>query len=469
MNYKILVNKEYSYNKETFNNVTLKKIINDIGEEYLLEKRTLKAYLDLKKDLEKDNIKIVINSGYRSIEDQIDTKNKYLSIFGLDYTNKYVAEPGSSEHHTGLCFDISIIIGNKVLDEYDDLNPYMDIFETIITKLKDYGLILRYPKGKEEITGYNYEPWHYRYVGKSTANIITDNNLTLEEYDELYNKSGVLLVNKPKGLTSRDVVNEIGKIFDTKKVGHNGTLDPMAEGLLVITINKATKVNELLTSTDKEYIAEVKVGIETDTLDLEGNIVKTSEKKISKEMLIDLFNKFPREYVQEAPKYSAIKVDGKKLYEYARSNKEVELPKRRVILKELELLDAKEDYFKFRCVVSKGTYIRSLIKDMGEYLDIPCTMSSLKRTRQGKFKLDDAINLEDITINSNLITISNALDIPKREIKDKDYKKIINGASINNSYNTIDKVLFIKDNKEIAIYQNINNKLKCFKMLNETN
>ena len=96
MNYKILVNKEYSYNKETFNNVTLKKIINDIGEEYLLEKRTLKAYLDLKKDLEKDNIKIVINSGYRSIEDQIDTKNKYLSIYGLDYTNKYVAEPGSS-------------------------------------------------------------------------------------------------------------------------------------------------------------------------------------------------------------------------------------------------------------------------------------------------------------------------------------------------------------------------------------
>ena len=96
-------------------------------------------------------------------------------------------------------------------------------------------------------------------------------------------------------------------------------------------------------------------------------------------------------------------------------------------------------------------------------------MSSLKRTRQGKFKLDNAINLEDITINSNLITISNALDIDKREIKDKDYKKIINGASINNSYNTIDKVLFIKDNKEIAIYQNINNKLKCFKMLNETN
>ena len=469
MNYKILVNKEYSYNKETFNNVTLKKIINDIGEEYLLEKRTLKAYLDLKKDLEKDNIKIVINSGYRSIEDQIDTKNKYLSIFGLDYTNKYVAEPGSSEHHTGLCFDISIIIGNKVLDEYDDLNPYMDIFETIITKLKDYGLILRYPKGKEKITGYNYEPWHYRYVGKNTANIITDNNLTLEEYDKLYNKSGVLLVNKSKGVTSRDVVNEIGRVFDTKKVGHNGTLDPMAEGLLVITINKATKINELLTCNDKEYIAEVKVGVETDTLDLEGEVVKTSKKPVSKDMLEALFNTFPREYLQEVPKYSAIKVDGKKLYEYARSNKEIELPKRTVIIKELELLDYKEDSFKFRCVVSKGTYIRSLIKDMGDYLDIPCTMSGLLRTRQGKFKLSDAVNLDDVSINSSLITISNALDIEIKEIDDKDYMKVINGAVINNNYNIKDKVLFIKYDKVLAIYQNIDDKLKCFKMLNETN
>ena len=336
-------------------------------------------------------------------------------------------------------------------------------------RLKDYGLILRYPKGKEEITGYSYEPWHYRYVGKSTANIITDNNLTLEEYDELYNKSGVLLVNKPKDLTSRDVVNKLEKVFDTKKIGHNGTLDPLAEGLLVITINRSTKINELLTCTDKEYIASVKVGLKTDTLDLEGNIVKRSDKKISKDMLDNLFKEFKKEYLQTVPKYSAIKVNGKKLYEYARSNKDVELPKRKVTIKELELLDYKEDSFKFRCVVSKGTYIRSLIKDMGDFLDIPCTMSSLKRTRQGKFSLDNAIELDDVTINSNLINISEALDIETIEINDNDYKKVVNGASINNDYNIKDKVLFIKDNRVIAIYQNVNNKLKCFKMLNETN
>lgn len=469
MDYKIIVNKDRLYNKKDYSNIKLVKVNNSFGEECLLEKRTLKAFIDLKNDLEKKDIFISFCSGYRSIEDQQQIIDEFTDIYGSDYTQKYIAPVGSSEHHTGLCFDIDLIIDNKLVTDNDELFANEAIFEKIISILPNYGLILRYPKGKEEITGYSYEPWHYRYVGKSTAKIITDNNLTLEEYDKLYNKSGVILVNKPKGLTSRDVVNEIGKIFDTKKAGHNGTLDPLAEGLLVITINKATKINELLTCTDKEYIAEVKVGKETDTLDLEGNIVKTSEKRVSKEKLADLFNKFPREYMQEVPKYSAIKVDGKKLYEYARSNEKVDLPKRKVILKELELLDYKEDYFKFRCVVSKGTYIRSLINDMGEYLDIPCTMSSLKRTRQGKFKLDDAINLEDITINSNLITISNALDIPKREIKDKDYKKIINGASINNSYNTLDKVIFFKNNKEIAIYQNIDNKLKCFKMLNETN
>ena len=335
----------------------------------------------------------------------------------------------------------------------------------IIEMLPNYGFILRYPKGSEDITGYNYEPWHYRYVGKNTASIISKNNLTLEEYDKLYNKSGVLLVNKPKGLTSRDVVNKLEKVFDTKKIGHNGTLDPMATGLLVITINKSTKINELLTCTDKEYIASVKVGIETDTLDLEGKIVKTSDKRISKDMLDIIFKEFKKEYLQEVPKYSAIKVNGKKLYEYARSNKEVELPKRNVVIKELELLDYKEDSFKFRCVVSKGTYIRSLIKDMGEFLNIPCTMSSLKRTRQGKFSLDNAIDLEDVNINSKLITISDALDIETKEIDAKDYKKVVNGIVLNNNYNIKDKVLFMKDNRVVAIYQNINNKLKCYKML----
>ena len=465
MNYKIVINKEKVYNKEDFTNIEYKSITNSINEEYLLEKRTLKAYLLLKKDLESNNIFIDIIGGLRTLEDQKKIIDDYKVKYGKDYIDRYVAPIGSSEHHTGLCLDIGLIINNKLIYESNLLFKEEEIYKKVIEVLPNYGFILRYPKGKESITGYNYEPWHYRYVGKTTAKIITENNLTLEEYDKLYNKSGVLLVNKPKGLTSRDVVNRVEKVFDTKKVGHNGTLDPMAEGLLVITINKATKINELLTSNDKEYIASVKVGIETDTLDLEGKVIKEDSKKISKDMLDDLFKEFRKEYLQEVPVYSAIKVKGKKLYEYARDDKEVELPKRKVIIKELELLDYKEDYFKFRCVVSKGTYIRSLIRDMGEFLDRLFTMSSLIRTRQGKFMLNDAIELDDINVNSNLLSINNALDIEVQEIDDRDYKKVVNGAIINNSYNIKDKVLFLKDNKALAIYQNFNNKLKCYKML----
>ena len=461
MNYKILINKDNPYDKNDFSNFLLVKV----DEGVVLEKRTFRAYLDLKKRLEKDNIYIKVVSGYRSEEDQNKEREKYIENFGIEYANKYVALPGISEHHSGLCFDIALIIDGKEIKEEDYINNYHDIFDKIIKLLPLYGLILRYPLGKEKIAGYNYEPWHYRYVGKSTASIIMNKGLTLDEYDKLYNRSGVLLVNKPKGLTSRDVVNKVSLIFDTKKVGHNGTLDPLASGLLVITINKATKINELLTCEDKEYIAEVKVGILTDTLDLEGKVLDKKDEKITKEMLDNLFQKFPRKYLQTVPKYSAVKVNGKKLYEYARSDKEVVLPKREVIIKELELLDFTDTSFKFRCVVSKGTYIRSLIKDMGEFLGLYFTMSNLKRTRQGKFLLDNSFDIDNVTISSNLISIRDALDIPFREIKDNDYKKIINGASINNNYNVLDKVLFVNNNSDIAIYKEENGNLKCFKML----
>ena len=461
MNYRILVNKDNPYDKNDFSNFILVK-----GDEgVFLEKRTFRAYLDLKKRLEKDNIYIKVVSGYRTIDDQSKEREDYIEKFGLEYANKYVALPGVSEHHSGLCFDIALIINGEEIKEEEYVNNYHEIFVKIIELLPLYGLILRYPLDKEKITGYNYEPWHYRYVGKSTASIIMNKGLTLEEYDKLYNRSGVLLVNKPKGLTSRDVVNKVSLIFDTKKVGHNGTLDPLASGLLVITINKATKINELLTCEDKEYIAEVKVGVLTDTLDLEGEVLDKKEEKVTKEILDNLFREFPRKYLQTVPKYSAVKVNGKKLYEYARSDKEVVLPKREVVIKELELLDFTDISFKFRCVVTKGTYIRSLIRDMGEFLGLYFTMSNLKRTRQGKFLLDNSFDLDNINISSNLISIREALDIPVREIKSTDYKKIINGASINNNYNVLDKVLFIKNNRDIAIYKEENGSLKCDKML----
>ena len=465
MNYKILINKENPYNKGDFSNCSLVKYKNEFNEEFLIEKKCLQAYLKLKENLALNNINITLDSCYRSLEEQEDLINNYLKSYGEEYTKHYVAEKGYSEHHSALAIDIALIVNNEKVGELNKLEEYLPVFERIIPKLKEYGFILRYPKGKEEITSYYYEPWHYRYVGKSTAKIIMDNNLTLEEYDKLYNRSGILLVNKPKGITSRDVVNKVGILFDTKKVGHNGTLDPLAEGLLVVTINKATKINELLTSEDKEYIASVKVGIETDTLDLEGKVIRESSSKITKEMLSDLFANFPKEYMQEIPLYSAVKIKGRKLYEYARSNKDVDLPKRLVKIKELELLDYSSDSFSFRILVSKGTYIRSIIKDMGEYLNITCTMSNLIRTKQGMFSLKDANNIEDIKKLPKLISIEEALNIKKIDLSKEDYNRVINGAYISNKYNVNDLGLLTYNNKVLAIYKRNGDNLVCYKML----
>ena len=149
---------------------------------------------------------------------------------------------------------------------------------------------------------------------------------------------GILLINKPTGYTSRDIVNIISKKFKTRKVGHTGTLDPGATGLLVICINKALKVCELLTNHDKEYIAGITLGIETDTLDMDGVVLSTETVDIDKQKIIECVNSFKKTYLQEVPKYSAIKVNGKKLYEYARSNTYVELPKKKLLFMIFKLL-----------------------------------------------------------------------------------------------------------------------------------
>lgn len=260
----------------------------------------------------------------------------------------------------------------------------------------------------------------------------------------------VLIIDKPKGLTSRDVVNEIGKIFNTKKVGHTGTLDPIATGVLVITIGKATKIASLITSLEKEYIAECTLGIETDTLDTEGNIIKEEDYNFTKEELINVLNSFIGTYNQEVPIYSAIKVNGKKLYEYARNNINVDIPKREVTIKEIELLDYKDNKFSFRVVVSKGTYIRSLIRDICYKLNTVGIMSNLRRTRQGKFDLSLSTTIDNIKDN-NLISIKDVLDIPSIQIDDNIRSDIYNGHKIKNIYN-LDKCLFIDNDKTIAIY-----------------
>lgn len=279
---------------------------------------------------------------------------------------------------------------------------------------------------------------------------------------------GVILINKPKGITSRDVVNEVCKILKTKKVGHTGTLDPIASGVLVVCVGKATKLVDIITSANKEYVATVKLGLLTDTLDLDGEVLKKEKVAIRKEELSKVLDSFLGTYEQEVPIYSAVKVNGKKLYEYAREGKKVNLPKRMVEIKEIELINLTDEEYKFKVLVSKGTYIRSLIYDINRKLNVIGVMSDLVRTKQGIFNIDDAYTLEDIkTSNYKMYTIT---DVLKNDncvvINDKLFNSIKNGCIIDNIYGK-EVVTFIYDNEVVSIYKTYDKdktKLKPFKM-----
>ncbi len=274
---------------------------------------------------------------------------------------------------------------------------------------------------------------------------------------------GIIIINKEKGLTSRDVVNLVGKKLNTRKVGHAGTLDPMATGVLVIGVGKGTKVLDLLTMDTKEYIATAKVGIETDTYDITGNVLKTETNyKLEKDLLENTLNTFLGSYNQVVPKYSAVKINGKKLYEYARNNLEVTLPERLVTIYKIELLNYSQDEFTFKVLVSKGTYIRSLVHDIGVRLNIPMTLKELVRTKSGKFELKNSNYLND---DYKFIKIQDALDYPKVVIKDLNMlKRVKNGNSLKLDENSL--YLTILDDKFniIAIYKKEKLEYKAFKV-----
>ncbi|MBR3897838.1 MAG: tRNA pseudouridine(55) synthase TruB [Bacilli bacterium] len=269
--------------------------------------------------------------------------------------------------------------------------------------------------------------------------------------------NGILLINKPKNITSRDVVNYISKKFNTKKVGHNGTLDPLAEGVLVITIGKYTKLNELLAGTEKEYVADVSLGVKTDTLDSTGKIIEEKEEFVDEAILRNTLDNFPRVYMQEVPKYSAVKINGKKLYEYAREGIDILLPTREVSIKSLELLSYEAHGFKIKTLVSKGTYIRSLIRDILYSMGKIGNMSGLIRTKQGNFSIDNCYTLEDIdNDNYEILKIKDVLNIPKIKVTSDLRKKIVNGVRLEGDYP--DLVLFTdEDDNELAIYKKENN------------
>ncbi len=282
--------------------------------------------------------------------------------------------------------------------------------------------------------------------------------------------NGLYIVDKPYGYSSRDVVNRICGILHTKKVGHGGTLDPIATGVLIIAVGNALRTLEFITNDTKEYIATVKIGLLTDTLDITGNIIqKTDNYSLNKSFLEKTLNSFIGKYNQEVPLYSSVRVNGKRLYKYAREKESVILPKREVEIFKIELLDFNNDEFKFKVLVSKGTYIRSLIRDIGEKIGIFCTMKELVRTKQGSISIKDSVTIEEIENGTaKLISVEKALnDIDFISVDDYLENKILNGSILENRYNK--KIIGFKNNDgEVLalyeIYDKDNNKIKPIKV-----
>ena len=208
---------------------------------------------------------------------------------------------------------------------------------------------------------------------------------------------GLLLLDKPAGLTSHDCVRQVRRLFKTRKVGHAGTLDPLATGVLPIAIGNATKILQFLLAEDKSYRATFKLGITTDTLDSDGQIVLQRQvPSISSQTLIDICARFTGEIDQQPPMYSALKKDGVPLYKLARQGKEIERPTRRIKIFRLDIIESVADQVTIEVDCSKGTYIRSLAHDIGEALGCGAHITSLRRLRTGPFSIDECTTLEEL-------------------------------------------------------------------------
>ena len=283
---------------------------------------------------------------------------------------------------------------------------------------------------------------------------------------------GFLNVYKPKGLTSFDVIRTLRKVLKIKQIGHTGTLDPLAEGVLPVCIGKSTKLIDYLRE-DKGYIAELKFGFISDTYDTEGVLQKSSDNKIKKNELVEILKTFEGEIEQVPPIYSAIKINGKKLYEYARSGKseDVVIPRRKVFISKINLIsfDEENQLAEIEVECSKGTYIRSIVHELGMKSGLGAVMTKLIRTKSGKFCLDTSVKLEELTdvqiISENLINPLEVLDYQKIALKEHEYNKIITGQKIPfKSSNNGDIVLLTFDNIFVSIARVEDDLIKVIKV-----
>lgn len=246
--------------------------------------------------------------------------------------------------------------------------------------------------------------------------------------------NAVVVLNKPKGITSQDAVTKIKKLLKAKKAGHAGTLDPMATGVLLVCLNEATKITPFLMELEKEYLFKARFGISTDTHDAQGSILKVVENfELKKEEIEKVIEKYTGEIMQTPPMYSAVKVDGKPLYKLARKGIEVERKPKKVIIYSIKIEDFAPPFVTFRVLCSKGTYVRALCHSFGEELGIGAHIVELERTAIGKFKVENAINLDELkgSPQRGILTIDEALYfMPSVTIGDTLVRRFINGNSV---------------------------------------
>lgn len=267
---------------------------------------------------------------------------------------------------------------------------------------------------------------------------------------------GLILIDKKEGVTSYDAVMLTKRIFHTRKVGHCGTLDPFASGLLIIGINQATKVMTFLEHDYKEYVATIKFGKSTDTYDITGKVISESNiNKFSKEQVIEVLEEFVGEITQVPPIYSSIHIDGKKAYEYARNNQEVTLPERQVTIHDINLLDIDEDSIKIYVKCSRGTYIRTLGVDIAKRLNNDGCLSTLRRISIGGISVERANTYEQLEDQQvDLIDIKDALRYKKLYINDsRILKRVYNGQNIILKQETEDDIIIVDNDNAVAIYK----------------
>lgn len=283
---------------------------------------------------------------------------------------------------------------------------------------------------------------------------------------------GFLNVYKPVGKTSHDVVAYFRKLLKIKRIGHTGTLDPFAEGVLPICIGNSTRLIEYLPD-DKAYLAFVQFGKSTDTYDTEGNIVFESDKKVTEEDVVKALMNFEGEIEQTPPMYSAIKVNGKKLYEYAREGKTVDVKPRKVIISKIELksFDFENQQAQIYIECSKGTYIRSIANDLGASLNCGGYLTRLIRTKAGKFLVENSIKMEDYIsiefVQNNLIEPISMLSYQVYNLNESEALDISNGKPLlNKSIKNDENVILVYNDRIKAIASSCNKCIKVKKVFN---